>query len=1013
MKPDLEKKLLQLLNNKEWHNAVKLVDGHLDGSFSSDDYMLNIQLAKAYISHKDIFRARRYSEKALELSVPFSDKYFKSATLCISCYASLKLKQKKQFVEYVISNLFNSLDKRNSIRILNNSGQYFRDILDLDSAEKCLVAASLYINEESDTSLISDNLNRLAEVLVKKGENEKAINLLRKAVKQKLTIPNRAYLTRNICHLEFTIGKMAACLDALTESRKIFKVAKIEGRADVHLKFLQYCINQRLRHLDNCRDFLDDPGFTIDPIKNPVDAADIRLYRGEIAGLEGRHGDAAALFREGMDLLRDHTDMELECELYWQYGRARILAGEIEAGEKYARKAVQKSKKAGYAVNAAFAYEAISKAHHARKDYDKEEEYLKKALELDGRGFPFYRFKLLFEAAAFHGLVRKDERNYRRALGLLGEADQLAERMELGARELERLLLRSEINAGVDPFEGLQVLDEVRSELDAGEGSELFPAAYVKELRTRAAKLEKSLSRKIDKLSELDAAVLQSANEPRSLDHRSHLDLQAFLRLVLERLDGDGIVLHLESDGFEVDEYLGMTDRRYHRVKKVVAGLLTRDRGLPVLCADSGKNGKFAKLGAGRYSTLLFPLRLLDDAPSGYLYIDRVLDGRKKAHPFPRSAFRTASFFTRSIESLLDMRLSLLRTENRSLRRLLDTPDLYHGILTRSPGMRAELAKIEKVKDAMVPVLITGESGTGKELIARALHERGRRGNGPLVPVNCAAIPGPLLESELFGYRKGAFTGAEQERKGRVLSSHGGTLFLDEIGELSGELQAKLLRVLDDRKVSPLGTDRSIDVDFRLVVATNRCLEEEVKNGRFRFDLYYRVKGLTIHIPPLRDRKEDIPLLAGHFVEQMGRRDPSVAGCSFSAAAFRKMMEYDWPGNIRELKHTVETVVYFRDEETGVISADVLGFPGSSTPERATGPSIVSDRAITEIYHAVQDSGFETVIGGLEKKVLERTLEENKWVQRRAGRAVDLGESTLRAKLRKLGITREQEPASD
>jgi len=802
---------------------------------------------------------------------------------------------------------------------------------------------------------------------------------------------------------------MKNSLNSVHNVQELYKKVKPKGARNLYLKFLHFGIFKRLRDLDACHELLGDPGFETDPGENPVDAATIKLYQGEIAGLEGRHGEAAKSFRGGIGLLRDHTDMELECELFWQYGRARILDGDVDAGEKYARKAVEKSKKAGYAVNLAFAYETISKAHHARKEYGKEEEFLRKALELDGRGFPFYRFKLLLEAAAFYGLVRKDERNHREAVALLGEADQLAERMELGARELERLLLRAEIVARVDPFEGVQVLDEVRDRLDAGEGSELFPACYAKEIRSRADKLEKSLSRKMEKLSSLDAAVLHSVNEPRGLDHRSHLDLQGFLRLVLERLDGDGIVLHLESDGFEVDEYLGMTLNRFQRVKKAAVEISTLERGLPVLCADSGKDDKFGKLGTGRHSVLLFPLRLLGNAPSGYLYIERNIGGAKRRHPFPRSAFRTASFFTRSIESLLDMRLSMLQRENRSLRRLLDTPDMYHGILTRNPGMRAELAKIEKVKDALIPVLIAGESGTGKELIARALHERGRRGQGPMVTVNCAAIPGTLLESELFGYRKGSFTGADHDKTGLFQAAHGGTLFLDEIGELPGELQAKLLRVLDDKKVSPLGTTSPVDVDFRLVVATNRRLEDEMEKGRFRSDLYYRIKGVKISIPPLRRRKEDITLLAGHFIEQLSRGDPSVKGCSFSAAAFRRMMEYDWPGNIRELKHTVESAVYFRDEETGVIGADVLGSAESYPIEAEKGQSIVSDRAVTEICRAVRDGGYEPVLDGLEKRVLEKTLEENEWVQRKAGRAVNLGESTLRAKLRKLGITREEE----
>jgi formate hydrogenlyase transcriptional activator len=260
-----------------------------------------------------------------------------------------------------------------------------------------------------------------------------------------------------------------------------------------------------------------------------------------------------------------------------------------------------------------------------------------------------------------------------------------------------------------------------------------------------------------------------------------------------------------------------------------------------------------------------------------------------------------------------------LEAENISLRAQLGQAPWFEEILAHSAALKRVLDTVEQVATTDATVLITGETGTGKELIARAIHRRSARARGPLIKVNCAAIPDTLLASELFGHERGAFSGAVERRKGRFEQAHGGTLFLDEIGELPQEMQVLLLRVLQEREFERLGGTHTLQVDVRLVAATNRDLAEEVRAGRFRSDLYYRLNVFPVHVPPLRERLEDIPPLVAHFAEKYGAR----FGRKISRIERRTLdvlQSHSWPGNVRELENTVERAAILA--RNGVLSID-------------------------------------------------------------------------------------------
>jgi two-component system, NtrC family, response regulator PilR len=309
----------------------------------------------------------------------------------------------------------------------------------------------------------------------------------------------------------------------------------------------------------------------------------------------------------------------------------------------------------------------------------------------------------------------------------------------------------------------------------------------------------------------------------------------------------------------------------------------------------------------------------------------------------------------------------------RELRRLTG----LDNIIGQSPKMKAIFDLIQTVAPQNSRVLITGESGTGKELVARAIHENSSRSTAPFITINCGAFPETLLESELFGYTKGAFTGANENRRGLFQASHGGTLFMDEIGNMNQAMQVKLYRVLQEGKVRPLGSTEEIDVDVRVIAATNKDLEKAIASGEFREDLYYRLSVIPLHVPPLRDRREDIPLLARHFLESfrnsMGKKIDGI-----TPEAMRRLESYDWPGNVRELENTIERAVAL--ESGPDISLAVL-------PDRVAGSTSVFGPVMGEsdrVEIPTEGIDFERVVFDTERRYLQAALDKADGVRTQA-----------------------------
>jgi DNA-binding NtrC family response regulator len=352
--------------------------------------------------------------------------------------------------------------------------------------------------------------------------------------------------------------------------------------------------------------------------------------------------------------------------------------------------------------------------------------------------------------------------------------------------------------------------------------------------------------------------------------------------------------------------------------------------------------------------------------------------------------------------------------ENEFLRQRTDSETAVHGIVGSSAKIQEVLRMVSRLKDTRTPVLIAGESGTGKELVARAIHFRGAFATRPFVAVDCGSLVPTLIESELFGYEKGAFTGALKSKEGLFKAADGGTIFLDEIGELPLELQAKLLRVLQEKEVRPVGSNQRIKVDVRVIAATNRDLEAAYKTGNFRKDLYFRLNVVTVHVPALRERRSDIPMLVPLFLD----RYAPGSDIRVSSPALKSLMQYDWPGNVRELENCVERAVALGNGhiiDSGDLPPSIAAdSPAGSASESAadeasqTVPSLAAEAQAGSSHVPLSTTDLEDI----ERATIQRVFEQVKGDKALAGRMLGISRATLYRKLKRYNISGGASPSS-
>jgi len=441
------------------------------------------------------------------------------------------------------------------------------------------------------------------------------------------------------------------------------------------------------------------------------------------------------------------------------------------------------------------------------------------------------------------------------------------------------------------------------------------------------------------------------------------------------------------------------------------------EQSIRKLCMTVGEGLGFICLEANSGEAAL---ALLEEEPAHIILTDMVmpnmsglefLDRVKKMFPRTEVAVMTGhgsvetavqamklgayDYISKPFSPLEELRLFLRRMaekvrlveENQFLRERVDTETDLHGIVGASAKIQDVLRMVSRLKDTRTPVLITGESGTGKELVARAVHFRGPFATRPFVAVDCGSLVPTLIESELFGYEKGAFTGALRSKTGLFQSANGGTIFLDEIGELPLELQAKLLRVLQEKEVRPVGSNQKVKVDVRVIAASNRDLEAEYRNGAFRKDLYFRLNVVTVHLPALRERRSDIPMLVHWFLDRYALGD----SIQVTHAAMKSLMQYDWPGNVRELENCIERAVALGDRRT-IDQGDL--------PPAIAAAASGADSSSESTFVSLSSTDLEDI----ERATIQRVFDQVKGDKAMAGKMLGISRATLYRKLKRYNI---------
>jgi len=500
----------------------------------------------------------------------------------------------------------------------------------------------------------------------------------------------------------------------------------------------------------------------------------------------------------------------------------------------------------------------------------------------------------------------------------------------------------------------------------------------------------------------------------------SSLDLnevfESAMAILAERLNTRrGSLVLVEGDEMRIVAAHGLTDEekrrgRYARGEGITGRVA--NSGMPIVVPNIRADPLFLdrtgarRAEAGPVSFICVPLKF-GNTTIGVLSVDKDYEDAETLERDRNLLMIVAAFIAQAVKinEMAQLERARLVQENTILREELRTRYCFDNIVGTSMAMQQVFETVALVAPSRATVLITGETGTGKELVARAIHYSSPRRDKPCVSVSCAALSDSLLESELFGHVKGAFTGAVDDKKGRFELADGGTLFLGEIDDTSYSLQTKLLRVLQERQFERVGGSETISVDVRLIAATNRDLEKAVREGTFREDLYYRLNVVHLHIPPLRDRRDDIPLLIRHFLDKYSRENnKTISGVA--PEALNALMKYSWPGNVRELESCIEMAVVMCTGERLTVDLLPARLRQSARMPLQLGTGKAVEQAVSSLpWHAVPQGGmYGELIPLVERGLIQRALQEADGVKLKAAQILGINRNTLHKKVAELGI---------
>ena len=949
---------------------------------------------------EELFRQRKYAVAVKELAnlnkSEFTSKIHELGLFlslqASSCYHEGKYKDSIEHGLHSVRLLADfPLNKRYG-RIQLILSKSYSAVGDLKNAEIRARDALAAYRRASDKVGQVDALNELARISYIRCSYREAVAFLEDAIDMVRDNTRKlAQLTGNLGTLRVHTGQWTQAerdlTYALEANKKLgFETAQVTNQIAFGMLYL------RLRRFVDARRHFDAAlakAEELDLKRNKVIAL---KYSGELAYERGDIFKAKALlssaYRTGLTLAPESA---LVSQAARRLADVELMLDNYDEAMKYGQKALELSLALGEQVEVGMAQRVIAQVFAARKEFEEAREHILQAVDtIRNVGDPFELGRTLLVQAEI--IIAANHREQRTIRNSFDEAHRLFKKLKL-----EYWVAESGFKAGVFACQQGDLAGGFRK---LSRAEKIFNALD-ETVRVRAVhQFLQSLSEQAVALSvsqENEFKVFGNLISPAELSDLKSSQLDEILHILLKKTGGDRAVIF--SPDNENDPLVASLSLSPYQVKKFCENfqsLLGEEisRTKPTLNLDCRRdpfiNDLIADIPDVVASIIVVPFKMTDGSTS-FLYLDR-LSIDNMLNPFGQNELNFAVGFSDLIAfKWAEIQKNKLLEDNRRLRDQLKQQAAFPNIVTRNHEMLEILTQVRQIVNANISVTIQGETGSGKDLLAQAIHYNSNRRDKRFVSVNCAALPEPLLESELFGHRRGAFTGADRDKHGLFEEADGGTFFLDEIADMPLSIQAKILRVLEAREIVRLGETQPRKIDVRIISATNKDLKEQMDAGLFRQDLYYRLSALNFRLPPLRERREDIPLLVAHFLEKTGKQvDPEV---------MKYFMSYDWPGNIRELDNEIRKMVLLSGGDN-TIRVDILSprIRGLKITQRSEATAGDADIEFNESY------SLYDYLAEREKRFIIKALREKKGVKKHAAAMLNIPESTLRLKIKQYHI---------
>ena len=848
-----------------------------------------------------------------------------------------------------------------------------------------------------DTDGLVTALNDLGLVYKNLREWREATRFLEQALKhdERAGLYARMHATnQNLGLIRYRLGQWDLAEENFRQSLRISReTGHLQGEAVALLALGLLC--RRRRQLERAEEHFRRALALATQIGTQRETILAHEFLGELALDRGDVVAARALLEPALQQARALApEGDMVAELETRVGLARLAEGAVDEAQSYLLRGMALAERLGDRIEQSIAERGLARLDAIRGNAAGAEAKLRAAAQCFEELNEVYELAVTLSSWADILLVLPTSARLRVSLEPIADAAKRAAALfrQLGVvpPAAECLLTLARLEAEREHYDQALSLLEQAEQWLAESGDP--------ETKDRAITLRRDLER------QYVAVSLSTCNEFRALDEANRLfretsDMDDLLnqtvKLAVEHAGGDrGFVAFTASGRLDVVAQHGLGRDRARRILRVIEGVagIRIGEGGPLFSSRVAADPRFSAAlvdaleGVG--SLVCVPLNFPSQSV-GLVYVDRLNDNLLGAFK-QRELNLLAVLANSGAVAIVEAQRSLLLAENKQLRDQLKPSPGTERVVTQSREMGGILKLLTKVGDSSATVLLMGETGTGKGLLAQVVHEVSNRRDRPFVQVNCAALPESLLESELFGYVRGAFTGAQRDKAGLFEEADGGTIFLDEIEKVPESVQAKLLHVLDRGEIRPVGATRARTVDARVICATGCDLRDRIKEGRFLEDLYYRLNDITVRVPALRERREDIPVLAQHFLEYYSRQmEKSVAG--FSSELMRMFLEHEWRGNVRELEKTVKRLVVLADD------GDTLGVDLLPAEMRESKPN-------GEVK--TNGTSLRSNVSQLERRMIAQALERNRWNKARTARELGLSYPTLLSKIRTFKIER-------